>query len=181
LSGILVREAGEGDVAGIARVHVESSRAAHAGLLPAETLAAFDFERRLETWGATLASGVEFVYVAEEGGRVVGFASGGAERAGDAEFDGELYTVYVLPARQRLGAGRLLTLAVAERLSAEGFGALLLWVLEGNGPARRFYESLGGAAVRRKEGGRGGRALAEVGYGWPDLRGFCERIRAGLR
>jgi ribosomal protein S18 acetylase RimI-like enzyme len=181
LADIIVREAHAGDVAGIARVHVESSRAAHAGLLPAETFAVFTFERRLATWAETLAGGDEFVYVAEEDGRVVGFASGGAERAGDAEFDGELYTVYVLPARQRLGAGRLLTLAVAERLAAEGFGALLLWVLEGNKPARRFYESLGGALVRRKQEERAGRASAEVGYGWPDLKGFCERIRAGLR
>ena len=181
MAGIIVREAGAGDAEGIARVHVESSRAAHAGLLPRETLAAFTFERRLETWGGTLASGGEFVYVAEEAGRVVGFASGGTERTGDAEFDGELYTVYVLPARQRLGAGRLLTLAVAERLAAGGFGAMLLWVLEGSEPARRFYESLGGAAVRVKRVERAGLTLVEVGYGWRDLRGFCERMRAGLR
>ena len=181
MAGIVVREAVGADAARIARVHVESSRAAHAGLLPEETLAAFDFGRRLETWGRTLAGGLAFVYVAEVEGRLVGFASGGAERAGDADFDGELYTLYVLPGEQRRGAGRLLTLALAGRLAAEGFGAMLLWVLEGNAPARRFYESLGGAAVRRREDERGGRTLAEVGYGWADLEGLCERIRAGLR
>jgi ribosomal protein S18 acetylase RimI-like enzyme len=181
LAGILVREATARDAAGIARVHVESSRAAHAGLLPAATLSVFTFERRRETWAVTLAGGGEFVYVAEEGGRVVGFASGGAERAGDAEFDGELYAVYILPGEQRRGSGRRLTLAVAGRLAAEGFRAMLLWVLEGNEPARRFYESLGGARVRRKRDERAGGAPAEVAYGWPDLRDFCERIRAGMR
>ena len=182
MADIVVREAGAGDAANIARVHVESSRAAHAGLLPDETLSAFTFERRLMTWAETLADEGrgEFVYVAEEAGRVVGFASGGPVRAGDAAFDGELYTVYVLPARQRSGAGRRLMLAVAERLVSEGFRAMLLWVLEESEPARRFYESLGGAPVRRKQEERAGRVLAEVAYGWPDLKGMCERIRAGL-
>lgn len=181
LGGIFVREAKAFDAPAVARVHVESSRAAHAGLLPAETLAAFTFGRRLATWAETLAAegGGEFVYVAEEAGRVVGFASGGPGRAADPEYDGELYAVYVLPASQRRGAGRLLTLAVAERLAREGRRAMLLWVLEANAPARRFYESLGGLPVRRRRAGRGGRARAEVGYGWPDLKELCERIRAG--
>lgn len=182
MDGIVVREARAGDAAEVARVHVESSRAAYAGLLPEETRAAFTFERRLATWAETLATeGGEFVYVAEEAGRVIGFASGGRERGGDAEYDGELYAVYVLPASQRLGAGRLLTLAVAGRLAREGFGAMLLWVLEENAPARRFYESLGGAPVRRKQEERAGRTLVEVAYGWRDLKELSERIRAGLR
>jgi ribosomal protein S18 acetylase RimI-like enzyme len=181
LARIVVREAGLGDAPEVARVHVETSRAAYEGLLPDELRSAFTFERRRATWSETLRGGAEFVYVAEDGGRVVGFASGGPERGGDVEYDGELYTVYVLPARQRLGAGRLLTLAVAERLASEGFRAMLLWVLEENEGARRFYETLGGAPVRAKREERGGRAFGEVAYGWPDLSVLCERIRAGLR
>lgn len=178
MSDICVREAGEADAAEVARVHIETSRATYGGLLPAEALSAMTFERRLASWSETLAGGREFVYVAERGARAVGFASGGPEREGDAEYDGELYTVYVLPSEQRRGAGRALTLAVAERLARDGFRAMLLWVLEGNAGARRFYESLGGAPVRRKVIERAGGALAEVAYGWPDLEELCERIRA---
>jgi ribosomal protein S18 acetylase RimI-like enzyme len=178
-AAIVVREAKASDASGVARVHVETSRAAYRGLLPEETLSLMTFERRLASWSETLTGGGgEFVYVAERQGHVVGFASGGPERGGEAEYDGELYTVYVLPSEQRRGAGRLLTLAVAERLAREGFRAMLLWSLEGNEDARRFYESLGGAPAGRKTNERAGRVLAEVAYGWADLRELCERIRA---
>ena len=180
MSDILVREANADDAASVARVHVESSRAAYRGVMPDELLSAFTFERRLATWSETLRGGGEFVYVAESAGRVVGFASGGPEREGDAEYDGELYTVYVLPSEQRRGAGRLLTLAVAERLAREGFRAMTLWVLEENEGARRFYESLGGAPVRRKLHEHAGLTFVEVAYGWADVQVLCERIRAGV-
>jgi hypothetical protein len=45
-----------------------------------------------------------------------------------------------------------------------------LWVLEDNGPARRFYERLGGTPIAEKRGG-----LVEVAYGWSDLRRLSER------
>jgi ribosomal protein S18 acetylase RimI-like enzyme len=177
--GIKIREATPDDAAGIARVHVESSRTTYGGLLPEETLAAMTFEKRLSNWSKTLGGGEggEFVFVAEAEGQIVGFASGGPERAGDADFDGELYTVYILPEWQRLGVGRRLALALAERLARLGFRAMMLWVLEEN-PACRFYESLGGARVREEEIERGRRALKKVAYGWSDIGALTERLRA---
>ena len=176
--GIKIREATPDDAAGIARVHVESSRTTYGGLLPEETLAAMTFERRLSDWSKTLGGGEcgEFVYVAEAGGELVGFASGGPAREGDADFDGELYTVYLLPEQQRRGAGRRLFRAVAERLARLGFRSMMLWVLEEN-PACRFYEALGGARVRVEEIERGGRALKKVAYGWPDIEALCDRLK----
>jgi ribosomal protein S18 acetylase RimI-like enzyme len=179
LPGIEVRIADASDAAAVARVHVETSRVAYDGLLPEESQSAFTFERRLASWSETLGGACgEFVYVAEREGRVVGFASGGAAREPDAEYDGEMYTAYVLPAEQRRGAGRLLTLAVAERLAREGFRAMMLRVLEENACARRFYESLGGVPVRRSLHEQAGRGVVVLVYGWPDLTLLCERIGA---
>ena len=176
---IKIREATPDDAAGIARVHVESSRATYGGLLPEGSLAAMTFERRLSNWSKTLGGeeGGEFVFVAEARGEVVGFASGGPEREGDADFDGELYTVYLLPEHQRRGAGRGLVQAVAERLAPLGFRSMMVWVLEEN-PACRFYEALGGARVREEGIERGGRTLKKVAYGWADIEALIERLRA---
>ena len=176
---VTIREATTDDAADIARVHIESSRATYAGLLPEESLSNADYERRKVNWSRTLEdeSGSEFVFVAEAEGRVVGFASGGPERGGDAEFDGELYTVYLLPEHQRRGLGRRLVLAIAERLVRLGFRLMMLWVFEEN-PACRFYESLGGARVREEMIERGGHPIKKVAYGWAEVAPLIERLRA---
>ncbi len=50
-----------------------------------------------------------------------------------------------------------------------------LWVLEGNVPARRFYEALGGAVVGRREDHRGkGTLLVEVACGWATVTSLAE-------
>jgi L-amino acid N-acyltransferase YncA len=179
MQGFTIREATPADAAAIARVHIDSSRATYRGLVPDEVLYEMTYERRLGNWSETLgaAGGAEFVYVAgDEGGRVFGFASGGPEREGDAEFDGELYAIYLLGTHRRGGAGRALAAAVAARLDASGFRSMLVWVLAEN-PACRFYEALGGARVREKTIERGGRSLSEIGYGWRDVK----TLRDGLR
>ena len=46
---------------------------------------------------------------------------------------------------------------------------MLLWVLQDNHPARRFYESMGGEHVDEKTITIGGTDLIEVAYGWKDI------------
>ena len=45
---------------------------------------------------------------------------------------------------------------------------MLVWVLEDNLPACKFYESLGGERVSRKMISFGDVELPEVSYGWKD-------------
>ena len=114
-----IREARPADAAGVARVQVESWHTTFRGRLPEDFLAEIKLERRVSRWEESLNDPAraeeELVFVAEAGaGEVVGFASGGREREGDAEFDGELYAIYLLEAFQRRGLGRRLMLAVVE-------------------------------------------------------------------
>ena len=74
------------------------------------------------------------------------------------------------------GVGRLLVSAVARRLLVDGFRSMLLWVLEDNHPARRFYESLGGGLVGRETITIGGTDLVEVSYGWTDIAGLLRDL-----
>ncbi|MDP9795363.1 GNAT superfamily N-acetyltransferase [Catenuloplanes nepalensis] len=62
---------------------------------------------------------------------VAGGASGGV---------GEIFAIYVLPAHQGGGGGRLLISGALRALAADGCDRATLWVLEGNAAARRFYE-----------------------------------------
>ncbi len=173
---IIIRAASSSDAAAIAAVHVASWRETYAGLLPDEMLGALSVTDRTERWSRILAHAGgpadAIVFVAERNGRVVGFASGGAQRDENLRaqgLTGEITAIYVLQSAQRLGVGRRLMAAVANALADGGRGSASLWVLHGNQSARNFYERLGGNVVAEKEDMRDGVVLAEVAYAWRDL------------
>lgn len=172
----MIREATAADAPGIARVHVESWRTTYRGIVPEDVLANLSVEQREQHWAERLgnADRPECVYVAADtAGAVVGFASGGPEREGDAVYTGELYAIYLLAEQQGKGIGRRLAREVAERLVVAGHEAMLVWVLAAN-PACRFYAALGGVPVREKQIAIGDRSLTEVAYGWTDIRAMWQ-------
>ena len=88
---------------------------------------------------------------------IIGYASFGPERDVDGaplperpDRDGsprprcaELYALYVTPAWWSTGTGRDLMCQVLEETRAGGYPRIVLWVLEQNARARRFYERSG--------------------------------------
>lgn len=178
---MVVRAAGCGDAAAVARIHVDAWRATYRGLVPDAYLAALSYARREEWWRGILCDGGlavrrQCAFVADEpGGEVAGFAHGGLATGDEPDFQGELYSLYLLPTAQRRGTGRALLTAVMARLAADGVTSLLAWVLAENQPARRFYEALGGVPVRSRTIEIGGAMLAEVAYGWSDTRAVVGR------
>jgi ribosomal protein S18 acetylase RimI-like enzyme len=165
----LVRSADVSDAAAIARVHVASWRSTYRGLLPDDFLASLDEAAYTERWGRILAEPTSRVYVAADGPDVVGFASGGRERAGESGYEGELYAIYVLRETQRRGHGRRLVQAVVTGLRELDLEDMIVWVLRDNSGARKFYERLGGAYVRAQPITIGSTLLQEVSYGWRSL------------
>jgi L-amino acid N-acyltransferase YncA len=166
-----IRLAQESDAAAIAKIHVDSWRTTYKGIVPDDHLANLSYEQRERTWQNWIATAgrAHFVYVAEGvDGKIIGFASGGPERSGDAVYKGEIYAIYLLAQHQHRGIGRRLTAAIVERLIQAGITSMLIWVLAKN-PSRAFYEALGGHQVHEKEVTIGGATLAEVAYGWRDL------------
>lgn len=175
-----IREALPADAAAIARVQVETWHTTFRDTLPRDFLAGTTLESQTPRWEEELndPARASFLFVAEtRDGEVVGFASCGPERKGCAEFDGELYAVYILEAFQRAGLGRALTLAVVARLAAAGFRSMLIWALEVNDAGRRFYEKLGGILVRTGSVTRDHHTFPTVGYGWPDITALRELLR----
>ena len=166
-----IREAVLEDAPGIARVHVESWRTTYPGIMSQEHLDALSVADRERTWHEILRGdgpGRTLVYVAEtDGGEIVGFVSGGLEKAGDADYQSEIYGLYLLQSQQGRGLGRRLVQTFARRLSQEGYRTLLIWVNVHN-PARRFYEALGGVLVRTGQREIKGVTYDDAGYGWDE-------------
>jgi len=176
---MLIREAVLTDAAAIARVHVDSWRTTYAGIVPADYLANLSYARREQFWCDILSTPtpLRYVYVAaQDTGGIVGFASGGPERSGNALYRGELYAIYLLAPYQRQGLGRRLTMAVVQRLLQCGLSSMLVWVLAAN-PGRAFYATLGGQQIYEQEITIGAALLVEVAYGWPDLRDLVQRLQ----
>ena len=165
----MVRPATLNDASSIARVHVSSWRSTYSGLLPDEFLASLSDAGYAERWNRVIAQATSKVYVAEDAGDVVGFASAGRERAGEEGFEGELYAIYVLDASQRRGFGHELVRAAVGGLRELGLADMIIWVLRDNQPARAFYERLGGLYVRTQPITIGPATLEEVSYGWRRL------------
>jgi len=145
---VTIRDAMPADARAIAEVHVRSWQAAYRGELPDDYLDGLSVDER-ETWwrdtlsGPTRASGT---LVAEDGGRVIGFAGFGPTRDDDAPpGTGEVYAIYLDPDRFGRGVGRELFDRANGRLRELGFTRATLWTLTTNERARRFYERAGWA------------------------------------
>jgi ribosomal protein S18 acetylase RimI-like enzyme len=152
-----IRAARMEDVPEIAVVHVRSWQAAYRGLLPQEYLDGLDPGQRIGQWERSLSAAKRSdggTLVAEAGGRLSGFVSYGPARDDDAESRraGEIYAIYLVPAAWGEGIGRQLMAAALGRLGKAAFDRVILWVLDSNVRARRFYEAGGwladGAAKR---------------------------------
>jgi GNAT superfamily N-acetyltransferase len=167
-----IRPAIASDLDQIGTVHVRAWRDSYAGILPAGPLAALDPARKAEGWRALLEPGDTILLVAQEGPRILGFGSAGAQRTGMLRrlgYLGEVSALYLLREAQGRGLGRALMGGLARGLSDWGYEAMALWVLTPNRPARAFYDRLGGVELHERDDSWAGMALRETAYGWRDL------------
>jgi GNAT superfamily N-acetyltransferase len=141
---VTLRSATAEDAAGLARVSVDSWRVAYRGLVPQDYLDALSYEEREWGWDGRLRqSGLE-PWVLQVDGRIGGFVILVEARSVDGGPGvGELEGIYLHPTLFGLGLGRRLMELALERLLARGHTEAVLWVLDGNRRAERFYEAAG--------------------------------------
>lgn len=142
-----VRRAAADDVAGVARVHVDSWEGAYRGLMPDDVFDVVDLDFRLTRWSRYFdRSPVRTaLFVAEAAGEVVGMASLGPSRDEDMpeESVGELFALYVTPDHWNAGHGRDLMVRCLDEMRVLGYERASLWVLDTNERGRSFYEEGG--------------------------------------
>ncbi len=139
-----VRAATLSDTPRIAEIHVRTWQAAYRGIVPDAYLDALSVADREAAWRKSLEAGGQCTLVAEDEGQIVGWLSCGPSRDVDASpRTGEVYGLYVDPARWRCGAGHWLWERAGEHLRGLGCQRVTLWVLQENAAAQRFDESAG--------------------------------------
>ena len=138
-----IRRACVEDAAAIARVHEESWRQAYNGLLPHSALDRMVRRRDPQWWARAIRQSTRILAL-EVGGTVAGYATIGPNRVRSLPQAGEVYELYLAPEYQGLGFGKTLFLAARRDLAAAGLKGCLVWVLEENEPACRFYRNAGG-------------------------------------
>ncbi|MFN0146612.1 MAG: N-acetyltransferase family protein [Dehalococcoidia bacterium] len=169
MAELAVRAATLEDVMAIAAVNVRAWKAAYGGLVPDPVLDRLSAKERAgarRDWMSKGRPAEQRTWVITGGAKVIGYSDTGPARDEDAEPGwAEVWTVYLDPAHWDRGAGRQLFAHATADLSGRGYGPLVLWTMDGNARARRFYEAAGwrwdGA---RKADDRGDHVIHEVRY-----------------
>ncbi len=141
---VALRVATEADLPRVATIHVAGWQTAYRGLIPDDVLDALSTEVRLAAWREWYGVPGSEVWVACRGHLVCGFSR--LQPAQDAALPVgtlDLTHLYLDPEERGAGIGAPLFGHMLERARDREAPTLVLSVLEGNHPARRFYERAG--------------------------------------
>ena len=137
----MIRRATLEDVPVIAAIHVRTWQHAYAGIVPAEYLDGLSVQARTEIWRHRICERSCVILVALEDKEIVGFASGGVSRDGDAKDEAEIYAIYIAPEYWERGIGRTLLREMEDVVMP--YAGIALWVMRQNERAIRFYRARG--------------------------------------
>ena len=135
-----IRPATAADGRAIAEIHRETWAATYTQWIP-DVVDGYDLERSAEGWAReATAEGGRLTVAANDGG-VIGFAASGPARGVDGA--GEVYAIYIRPARHGQGVGSALMADALGWMAGLGHPECILWVAEPSTRSRAFYEHVG--------------------------------------
>jgi L-amino acid N-acyltransferase YncA len=139
-----IRPSRAGDGEPLARVHERCWTISYAGIADPSWVVDRPFGERAAEWERYANGDGAPMWVADDGGEVVGEVAAGASRDAEAaEWTGEVLAIYVDPDRQNAGVGSaLLDRAIAE-LRIAGYERATLWTFGNSAQATGFYEHRG--------------------------------------
>lgn len=141
---MVLREANQNDINGIADVHVSSWQTTYVGQVPQRYLNELSRTSSAVIWTETLTKPKTRIIVAEDNNTIVGFVSIGPSRDQDADSTvSEIYAIYLLETVKGRGLGRALWSEAFQFLKSDGYEHVTLWVLDTNTTARNFYSHVG--------------------------------------
>lgn len=164
-----VRLATPDDAEAIAKVHVAGWQDAYVGLLPQHVLDRQSVPTRTRQWAGLLQQPAEqrWTFVAvDPGAGIVGFAGGVRAKSALFGIAYKIPVLYVLRSHLRRGLGARLMQALGAEMGRRGDGAVALWSLADNRPARAFYERIGGRLSSVLWEREGDLRTVLVGYRW---------------
>jgi len=138
-----IRAATPDDALAMADIYRRSWSAAYDGLLPAEAVQAVNAGRDAGCRKMLAESSPGRYFLGLKENTPIGLLSLCRCRDKADSANGEVRAIYLLPEYWHCGYGRRLLKFAVEELHSRGFEHIMLWVLESNLRARRFYEANG--------------------------------------
>jgi ribosomal protein S18 acetylase RimI-like enzyme len=173
---IYIRRARPEDARACAEINLLGWRTAYAGLIADDTLEKMNLQDLLGKWNWRLTNKEKdtFCYVSlcpdKDGNEeVTGYILAGPNRNKTMPFTHEVLALYLRPEYKRQGIGRLLFRTAIEEFKRMDVSSMLVFVLEGNDPARQFYSSFGPVFTKNTTLGIDGRTYNESAFGWTDI------------
>jgi predicted acetyltransferase len=164
---VLIRPAVYEDAEDVERVRIQSWKESYRGLIDQSFLDQLSFEKSLKMRQQILQANTsdKIFLVAVNQGQIIGFCDAGPNRIDSDGFPGEVYAIYLLEEYKHLGIGKKLFSKACDHLIKKELTPYLVWTLEENQTARRFYEKMGGTLFsKRIDKIIGDPEYKEVGY-----------------
>ncbi len=178
---MFIREMKPDELRTIIKIYVDTFKATHEGVVSDAFLNGLSYENALPRFERMLnhAERRPFCYVAEDQGNVIGYALAGL--AGELPplyraYQGELKTMYILPAYHRMGIGRSLLRIVAEHFQREQVPSFYVGTFQNNYSGRRFYEALGAQLIEECLSEIRGEEVMLATYGWTSVQELLQLL-----
>jgi GNAT superfamily N-acetyltransferase len=170
MSRFAIRQAALADAEGIASAHTLSWQTSYRGILPDRVLDRIDVGQRAASRREILRDRSILTLVAYDTTHrdIVGFCDAGRNRS-SSKYAGEIYAIYIEHHAKRYGLGREMFERVTAWLREQRLQSLIIWVLDDNHHARRFYDAMGGRPDIRVNTRVGGFPVVELSYVWDKI------------
>ncbi|MDZ7823885.1 MAG: GNAT family N-acetyltransferase [Ahrensia sp.] len=154
------------DAAAISDTHAVAWENSYAGIIPHKNLREMIHRRDQAWWERAIRRGTSVMVLDLGKGVIPGYVTFGLNRARALPQDGEIYELYLRPEYQGIGLGSRLFTAARTRLKTLKCDGLVVWSLEDNENALRFYEGKGGRDIAEGHETFGHSTLRKIAYVW---------------
>lgn len=161
---ILIRKVEYEDIEQIVDINIKDWRKAYKGIIDDDILDNLNRNEKIKKWREHYNIGN--VIVAEENGVVLGYCRYEDNAVYEnTDIDSEIVALYVDHDKSGKGVGRKLVEYVMNDLRNKNKNKMIIWCLEKNENARKFYEKMGGKLITdEKFWEKDERRYREVGY-----------------
>lgn len=161
---ILIRKVKYEDIEQIVDINIKDWKKVYKGIIDDEILDNLDRNKKIEKWKKHYNIGN--VIVAEQNGNLLGYCRyEDNTNYNNTDIDSEILAIYVDCDKLEKGVGRKLVEYVMTDLKNKNKAKMVIWCLEKNKNARRFYEKIGGKLLDDEKFFEvEGKKYKEVGY-----------------
>lgn len=128
------------DIEQIAKIITDDWKKAYKGIIENEYLEKLDYKKKAKSIEEKYEKQKSIVY--EENNIIQGYCRFGINRDEEKNY-GEIYALYISYNQRKKGIGKELLKKAMDILKERSYKEILIWCLEENKEARKFYEKMG--------------------------------------